>query len=194
MKILPGWLPLIFLLSGVALAWAVSARRWTDRAGRQIEAELVRIEGDIVELRTPAGRIYRVPAENLSEADRDYVRSLVREAESGGEAAGAPLPSNPPDVERAVEIFLAPPVSEADFMRVMRQSCVRCHRVCDSVDTLVASGWLRPGEPDRSRVFTNLGKHRKPEGDYHNLPEEDRRIIREFIANFEEIHRPAERR
>ncbi len=79
-----------------------------------------------------------------------------------------------------------PPVTEAEFMAVIRPSCARCHRKeCASVAALRTSGWLRPGKPDQSRVYTVIGKHKKPGDKHHNLPEKDKEIIRRFIEELE---------
>lgn len=43
-----------------------------------------------IRLRTPAGRINRVPVGNLSEAERNYVRALAREAERPRDASAPP--------------------------------------------------------------------------------------------------------
>jgi len=181
MKRNPSFFIGVFVLLGVALGWSAQARRWSNRSGDQIEAELVRVEGDRVILQTPEGRLYRVPFESLSDEDRAFVRAAVEPKAAPVPPAPAPAPDPPPDVARAVEIFMAPPVTEADFMRVMRQSCLRCHKVCASVDSLVENRWVRPGRPDRSPVFTVIGKHQKPEGQYHNLSEADRQIVHDFI-------------
>jgi len=175
----------IFLLAGVVFGWSAYARLWSNRTGDHIEAELVQIEGDRVILRTPEGRLYRVPFASLSDDDQAYVRDAVAPKPRPSPPVPAPAPEPPPDVAKAVEIFLAPPVTEADFMRVMRQSCLRCHKICTSVDSLITAKWIRPGRPDRSPVFTIIGKHQKPEGKYHDLSEADRQIVHDFVKGLD---------
>ena len=181
----PAFFIIAFVLLGIAFGWAAQTRRWSNRSGDQIEAELVQVEGDRVILRTPEGRLYRVPIESLSDEDRDFVRAAVAPRPAPGLAVPTPAPEPPPDVAQAVEIFMAAPVTEADFMRVMRQSCLRCHKACESVDSLVEKRWVRPGRPDRSPVFTIIGKHKKPDGKYHDLSESDRQIIHDFVKGMD---------
>jgi hypothetical protein len=50
------------------------ARIWTDTQGRSIEATLLAIEGDTLLMRrTVDQRVFRLPLDRLSQADRDWV-------------------------------------------------------------------------------------------------------------------------
>ena len=53
----------------------VLARTWTDSSGTyKVEAELVKLDGEVVELKKPDGTVIKVPLDKLSEADRVFVR------------------------------------------------------------------------------------------------------------------------
>ena len=53
---------------------AALAREWTDSSGtRKIEAELVKLDGDVVHLKKPDGAIVKVPLSKLCEDDRKFV-------------------------------------------------------------------------------------------------------------------------
>ncbi len=57
-----------------ALPQAKEMRTWTDASGRfRIEASLVRHADNMVQLRTPDGRVVRVPVDQFSSADREYL-------------------------------------------------------------------------------------------------------------------------
>lgn len=50
------------------------ARTWTDRTGRQVDAELVRlIEGKVEIKRTSDGKMFQVPLERFSDEDQAFV-------------------------------------------------------------------------------------------------------------------------
>jgi mono/diheme cytochrome c family protein len=72
-------------------------------------------------------------------------------------------------------------VTEADFLAIMRGRCVRCHRETGTVDGLKQKHWLVPGQPDRSAAYTVIGKHRKAGATYHNVPEQEKQAIHDFI-------------
>jgi len=61
--------------SAPAAADVTSAKRtWTDRSGQhQIEAELVAVKSDWVQLRRPSGELIALPIAKLSEADQSFV-------------------------------------------------------------------------------------------------------------------------
>jgi hypothetical protein len=53
----------------------VDARTFTDEKGREIEAGIVRVQGDKVELELDKnGKTYKVPVGKLSEADREFIK------------------------------------------------------------------------------------------------------------------------
>lgn len=57
------------------LMWnAASARTWTSSSGSEIEADLIRVKDDSIRLRNPEGQIIETSLNNLSEADRDYLK------------------------------------------------------------------------------------------------------------------------
>lgn len=77
----------------------------------------------------------------------------------------------------------APVVTEQQFLQVMSQSCVRCHPACASVQQIRQNpGWLVPGRPQSSALYTCIGVNKRAGGTYHNLSDADRRIVGEFIA------------
>lgn len=53
-------------------------RTWTDRDGRSVEAEFVKVEAARVYLKLPDGRIVPFPFERLGEADQELVKRLYR--------------------------------------------------------------------------------------------------------------------
>jgi hypothetical protein len=58
-------------VSGLCLA-----RTWTDRKGRQIEADLIAVKDEAVRLkRTSDGKVFEIPLAGLSDADQVYARS-----------------------------------------------------------------------------------------------------------------------
>jgi mono/diheme cytochrome c family protein len=72
-------------------------------------------------------------------------------------------------------------VTQEQFLKVMKQSCVRCHQQCASVEALKKAKWLVPGKPDESPVFKVIGVHRNRNGTYHNLSPADKQIVHDFI-------------
>ena len=69
-------------------------------------------------------------------------------------------------------------VTQDQFMKVMKQSCVRCHRAqCASVDALKKAKWLIPGKPDSSPAYTIIN----PRVNYHKLSAADTQIVHDFI-------------
>lgn len=72
------------------LATSVSlfARVWTDKSGRQVEAEFVRVHQGRVILKDALGQVLPVPLDSLSEADQAYVRE-----QTGGKPAEPEKPA-----------------------------------------------------------------------------------------------------
>ena len=96
--------------------------------------------------------------------------------ESWGESRGSAAATSKPTSTSA------PAVAEADFMKVMTARCVRCHQQqCKSVASLKQCGWLKPGQPEKSPVFTVLGKARNG-GKYHDVPAAEATAIHDFVA------------
>lgn len=66
---------LTITLVGAAVA-STNARVWTDRTGRQLDAEYIGFSDGKVEIkRRSDGRTFRVPLERFSDSDQDFVRS-----------------------------------------------------------------------------------------------------------------------
>ena len=64
----------------------VLAREWTDSSGtHKIEAELVKLDGEVVHLENADGKIVKVLLDKLSEVDQEFVRR-----EMAAKAAVAP--------------------------------------------------------------------------------------------------------
>ncbi len=58
----------------------VIIRTWTDRTGRQVEAELIAIQdGNVRIKRKSDGETFDLPLEKLSDVDQDFVKSQVKE-------------------------------------------------------------------------------------------------------------------
>jgi hypothetical protein len=63
------------------LAAAAFGRTWTDHQGRQVGAELVKVNVDTVTLRRSAdGKLFNLPLELFSDADQAYVAQSLRPA------------------------------------------------------------------------------------------------------------------
>ena len=80
----------IILMPGVAPAQqdAAAFRTWTDSTGRfRVEASLVAVQEGQVHLKKRTGTVVHVPLRRLSQADREYVRSLAK-------------PAKPPTIEQ----------------------------------------------------------------------------------------------
>ena len=73
--------------------------------------------------------------------------------------------------------------TEAEFMKVM-EKCAACHKKpCTSIDTLKQSKWIVPGKPEISPAYKVIGKNKKPGGTYHNLTDEEKKLMNDFIKN-----------
>ena len=74
---------ILCLMSGFA-GQALDARTFTDEKGREIEADIVSVEGDRVELRIikKGGKTYMVPVSKLSETDQGFIKEWQRNKES----------------------------------------------------------------------------------------------------------------
>jgi uncharacterized membrane protein len=74
--------------------------------------------------------------------------------------------------------------TEAEFMKVITAKCVRCHKKpCASVEALKLAKWVIPGRPEHSSAYTIIGKNAKPKGTYHNLTDDEKNTVKEFIKN-----------
>lgn len=73
-------------------------------------------------------------------------------------------------------------VTEQQFVDVMKAKCVRCHaRQTASVQDGVKARWIVPGKPESSPTYTIIGVHKKPGAKYHNLTDEEKKIVHDFI-------------
>ena len=94
-----------------------------------------------------------------------------------GQTASSRPASQPASQPRAV--------TQAEFVKVMQQSCVRCHRQqCSSVAALKKARWLTPGKPEASPVFTIIGRGNGANS-YHKLTETDKNTVRDFIKQMQ---------
>ncbi len=74
--------------------------------------------------------------------------------------------------------------TEAEFMKVINDKCLRCHRkACTSLDTMKQMKWVVPGKPENSPAYKVIGKNRKPGGTYHNLTDAEKKVVNDFIKN-----------
>jgi len=86
---------------------AVAGRTWTDNSGSfRVEAELVTVKNDKVYLEKVDGSVIAVPLDRLSDADREYIRSLEEKKTT---PATAPAPTSPFDTP---PVALPPAVSK----------------------------------------------------------------------------------
>lgn len=66
---------LAFFVGLPLLISTVYARVWTDKTGtHKIEAELVTVENDVVQLKKPDGTVIKVPINKLCEDDGNYAQ------------------------------------------------------------------------------------------------------------------------
>lgn len=115
------------------------------------------------------------------------VMGLLAAAMIGPKASAAPTTSTTSTTASAAS---AP--SEKDFMKVMQDRCVRCHSgQCASVDALVKVKWLTPGDAEASKVYTIIGKHKNPAGTYHNVSDNEKAVIHDFVQSMAAASQPA---
>lgn len=99
---------LAFLLAGTHLSATLaqddpieSFRTWKDRTGKyEIEAELVRYERSIVELKKTDGSVIQVPLKDLSNADKWFVRKQLKQLKARGNAQKPVLQVKQPVAEK----------------------------------------------------------------------------------------------
>lgn len=71
-------------------------------------------------------------------------------------------------------------VTEAEFLKVLQADCLRCHaKKVKDMAAVRASGWVKPGDPEHSRLYTAL-VNSKRRG--HMVPDKDRQTIYNFVA------------
>lgn len=76
----------LFLSKGGAQSW----RDWTDDKGRSIQAQLVSVQEQNVQIRKKDGHIYTISIDALSAADQAYLRNRDYENEASGGTASYP--------------------------------------------------------------------------------------------------------
>jgi len=72
------------LLSFTAALHALEPRTWISLDGRTIDAELIKTEGDMVELKDKEGRTLKVPRLSLSFGDHDYIAEFAPDEKKNG--------------------------------------------------------------------------------------------------------------
>jgi hypothetical protein len=139
----------------------------------------------------------------LEAAAKDSAAKAVKKLEAAKEAATRQVPtlmarlSRTPAAQREAarqkfldENFpwpdlvppLEPPVTEEQFMAVIKAKCARCHpKATPSVQDLINAKWLVPGKPGQSKTYTVIGVNKRPGGTYHNLSDADKKIVYDFI-------------
>ena len=80
------------LFGSLTISPALEPRTWISLDGRTLDAELIKTEGEIVELKDKEGRILKIPKLSLSFGDLDYIAEYAPQQKSG--ALGAKPPSN----------------------------------------------------------------------------------------------------
>lgn len=84
------------VLALVVPAFALEPRTWISLDGRTIDAELIKVEGDIVELKNKENTILKLPKLSLSFGDLDYIAEFAPEEKKNPfakPAAKAKLPN-----------------------------------------------------------------------------------------------------
>ncbi len=100
----------------------------------------------------------------------------------------AAQPANPHHAPAAQPaIFTLPAsgkLSEAEFLKLLNVRCGKCHaqRIKDMA-AIKANKWMEPGQPDKSPIYTVIGKHKKAGGTYHNLSAAEKQAVSDFIAS-----------
>ena len=90
-----GFLTGAALIALATAAPALEPRTWISLDGRTIDAELIKTEGDIVELKDKENRILKVPKSSLSFGDLDYLAEYAPD-EKAGSLGSKPTP--PPKI------------------------------------------------------------------------------------------------
>jgi hypothetical protein len=96
-------------------------------------------------------------------------------------------PANPHAPAAKPAIFTLPAngkLSETDFLKLLNVRCGQCHakRIKDMA-AIKENKWIEPGKPDKSPIYTVIGKHKKAGGTYHNLNAPEKQAIADFIAS-----------
>ena len=76
--------------------------------------------------------------------------------------------------------------SEAEFVKVTGK-CTKCHgKQFSSTDNLKKIKWIVPGKPEASPIYKVIGKNKKPNGTYHNLPDAEKATVNYYIKNLKQ--------
>jgi hypothetical protein len=110
-------------------AAAAELRTWTDTQGRQVEAALVQITGEDVQLRTADGTIHQFPLAKLSAEDQALAKGMA------ASAPPAAAPTGTPEVGTGITGF---PYPTEGYGAAARQ-----------IDTFVAKGIVTRGNKTR---------------------------------------------
>lgn len=71
---------LTFIAAIFIMASGAGARTWTNAAGKTLEADLVRVSGDLVYLKIARnGNIHSVPIASLSESDQTFIKKYQKD-------------------------------------------------------------------------------------------------------------------
>ncbi len=91
------------------------ARIWTDSTGaHEIEAELVKLDGEVVHLKKPDGAVVKIPLNKLCLGDRRFIQQqMVAKAPAAGPKIAAPRPPKAGLPDAAKVRDAAAPVSPA---------------------------------------------------------------------------------
>lgn len=126
-----------FLLLPMALLGVAStpagARTWTDRTGRQLEADFVGfVDGKVQIKRTSDGKTFFVPIDRFSDADQAFVRSQTKPDTSPPKAdTSSPAPSSKkpkPEKPGAKELTLIPPDDSVQLPKDLRDSAAQAYK------------------------------------------------------------------
>jgi cytochrome c553 len=72
---------------------------------------------------------------------------------------------------------------EAEFAKVA-EKCAKCHeKKFSSTENLIKNKWIVPGKPENSPIYKVIGKHKKPNGAYHNLTDAEKAAVNDYIKN-----------
>ncbi|MBC8875055.1 MAG: SUMF1/EgtB/PvdO family nonheme iron enzyme [Planctomycetes bacterium] len=128
-----------------------SARKWTDSTGKfSTEAELTEIQGNTVILENTDGRRIAVPIARLSEADRQYLRSM------GKSASEPPAQPETPDGSK-------PNLEEESPLEITNSIGMKLKRIPAGEFRMGTDGTGLPNEKPRRRMRIlgsfYMGKH-----------------------------------
>ncbi|RPI59945.1 MAG: hypothetical protein EHM48_08055 [Planctomycetaceae bacterium] len=72
--------------------------------------------------------------------------------------------------------------TEAELLAITKARCISCHpAACKNVTEMKNKSWIVPGQPDKSKLYTILGKTKKP-GTYHDVTAKEKVTIHDFIV------------